>query len=264
MSEVLVLPTEEPSLTLRQLATEEDDKAYYDSVIASREHLMPFESVTVMKYPTLESVTAARVDPLNPNKLRMGIWHNENTFVGSINLLPGANEAEIGYWLDVRHTGHGYATFASKALAGYAAERHQRVFATVDPENIASQKVLERSGFEQTSEQFGKKVFELITHIPSFETHLTRWEIDRPERVEKYGVSPEQASDFLTKLGYTPTDWDMLYENSSHELKTLVIIACGNQKRMEWVIRQNLRKQENDPNVVFGESLQPPKQAEPF
>ncbi len=146
MKPVIHIVTERPAVVLTQLSSEADDAAYYEALDASRAHLMEFEEETLKKYPDLNAVRQARLHPDNPNKLRFGIW-DDTAFVGSINLVPDGDKAEVGYWLHVDHTGRGYATIAAGAVAKYAAQRYKRVFATVTEGNDASARVLERAGF---------------------------------------------------------------------------------------------------------------------
>jgi RimJ/RimL family protein N-acetyltransferase len=58
------------------------------------------------------------------------------------------DEAEIGWYLASRHWGHGYATEATRLLIEFACDTlgYRRLFATADPDNGASRRVLERSG----------------------------------------------------------------------------------------------------------------------
>lgn len=161
MNPILELSTEQETITLRQLAPE-DAAAYFDAVDANRDHLSQFGDETADKYPTLASVEDSIANPNNPDKLRMGIWEG-GTFVGSINLTPSddGSDAEVGYWLDKRYTGNGYATVATKALAGYAKNKFRRVHAEVVEGNEASIGVLERAGFHETARITGKLIFEL-------------------------------------------------------------------------------------------------------
>ena len=161
MIEPLELVTEHDGLTLRQLSTIADDIAYYEAYNASRPEIEAFEPEEVRgKYSNLDEVTDARTNPENANRLRFGIWSGD-TFVGSINLTPKEEGAEIGYWLDTRHTGHGYATLATKALANYGLTQHRRLIANVAEGNEASANVLRRSGFTATTAALGSLAFEL-------------------------------------------------------------------------------------------------------
>ncbi|MDB5184255.1 MAG: hypothetical protein JWN38_63 [Candidatus Saccharibacteria bacterium] len=166
---VLSINTEHEGTFLRQLHNEADDVAYFNAVEANLEHLSQFGDETAAKYPTLESVREARVHPSNPDKLRLGIWHRK-TFVGSINLTPDAYQgAEIGYWLDERYTGHGYATLAVRALGNYAQKRYSSVYAHVATGNVASEAVLERAGYQQVAKAVGSTIFAIqgITQPPA-------------------------------------------------------------------------------------------------
>ena len=57
-------------------------------------------------------------------------------------------EAEFGWYLSSRHWGCGYATEATRLLIpfGFDDLGFRRLFATADPENVASCRVLEKSG----------------------------------------------------------------------------------------------------------------------
>jgi len=150
MTEALVIPTANPEVMIRELTTLADDVAYYRSVQASRQHLMRFSPETVEKYQSVADVTASRERAIEAGRLRFGIW-DEGYFGGSINLSPLPASAEIGYWIDVRHTNKGLATLAVKAVTGYALQSgYDNLFALVDPENDASRKVLAKAGYSET------------------------------------------------------------------------------------------------------------------
>jgi RimJ/RimL family protein N-acetyltransferase len=148
MAHRIIYPTERPSVELRQLVPA-DALAYFEAVDTNREHLSQYDDPTSRNYPDLESVRGSIYDPPVPTKLRLGIW-DRDTFVGSINLKPIKDEVkdkvELGYWLDERYTGHGYATLAVKALATKS-PRYTELFALIHPDNTASKNVVERSGF---------------------------------------------------------------------------------------------------------------------
>lgn len=69
--------------------------------------------------------------------------------------LNGVNEmlgsAQMGYWLARAARGHGHMTRAVRLLAQWAFDRLglARLELTTDPENIASQRVAERCGFQK-------------------------------------------------------------------------------------------------------------------
>ena len=58
------------------------------------------------------------------------------------------DEAEIGWYLASRHWGRGYATEASRLLIDFGCRTlgYRRLFATADPANTASCRVIEKSG----------------------------------------------------------------------------------------------------------------------
>lgn len=181
----LSIGTERQDTFLRQLSNEADDLVYFSAIDANREHLSQFGDETASKYPTLEAVTEARINPSNPDKLRFGIW-NKETFVGSINLTPDDYDgAEIGYWLDERYTGNGYATLAVKALGNYGRKRYSMVYAYVTEGNVASEAVLERAGFEMLAREAGRTVFALhgITRPTTAKKHSNNLKQCLPNKI---------------------------------------------------------------------------------
>ena len=72
---------------------------------------------------------------------------------GGIGLLPqtdiNAGTAEIGYWLGEPFWGRGFATDAVRTLTSHALSElgYRRLFATVFASNVASCRVLEKSGY---------------------------------------------------------------------------------------------------------------------
>lgn len=155
----LVIHTQNEQVLLRQLDSEADDLAYFAAIDANREHLSQFGDETAAKYATLEDVCEVRLNPTNPDKLRMGIW-NTDDFVGSVNLTPDKyGGAEVGYWLDARHTGHGYATLATRAITQHALKRYSSVYAYVTEGNRASEAVLERAGYQVVAQKAGRLIF---------------------------------------------------------------------------------------------------------
>ncbi len=188
----ITIKTENPGIELWQLVANEAPY-YLEAVEANRDHLSQFGDETATKYPDLASVTDSILDPANPDKLRMGIWDG-TTFVGSINLTPDGDEAEIGYWLDGRYTGFGYATLATKAMSNYARARYSRVYAEVVEGNEASAHVLERSGFRQTAKEAGRLIFELEE------------EREPSSKVEITPTTPDDLDDVIRHMEVCYTD----------------------------------------------------------
>lgn len=155
-------------MQLRQLMLA-DATELFALIEANQEHLSQYEDTTAKKYPTLESVLNSIENPENPNKLRFGIRNDSGELVGSINLTPGEDDptqAEIGYYIDHRYGGRGYASQAATLLCKWAfGERgFVRIFACTHPDNIFSQKVLLKAGFERMAEpaENGDVVFEKL------------------------------------------------------------------------------------------------------
>lgn len=69
--------------------------------------------------------------------------------------LSDGGQVEIGYGLLPEYWGQGYATEAVTAAVGWAAAQPgvRYVYAETDPENTASQRVLEKAGFIPTGEK---------------------------------------------------------------------------------------------------------------
>lgn len=67
------------------------------------------------------------------------------------NIVMGVfRSASVGYWVDAEHLGRGLATAATELVCGEARTRGlHRVEAGTMLHNLASQRVLERCGFEQ-------------------------------------------------------------------------------------------------------------------
>jgi RimJ/RimL family protein N-acetyltransferase len=78
----------------------------------------------------------------------------DDAFAGSIGLFwtgPGAEELLVGYDLARPYRGKGFATRATVLVArwAFAAVGVPRLVSGTAPENVASQRVLERAGFQR-------------------------------------------------------------------------------------------------------------------
>lgn len=147
-------------IILRQFSTNDVD-AIFSLIDRNREHLSQYGDATAIKYPTKESVLESIVNPRNPGKIRLGIWDCE-TFVGSIN-LNSDNElhAEIGYYLGAEFQGKGYVSKAVRRMVKYCFEtlHLKEIWAKTHKENISSQKVLERNGFNISERNNDENVY---------------------------------------------------------------------------------------------------------
>jgi RimJ/RimL family protein N-acetyltransferase len=111
-----------------------------------------------MKFRLDETSVADYFDYLRyePDAWRRHLWnfvvespHGELAGWTGIDGRGGGDEAEIGWYLAPRHWGRGYATDATRLLIDYAfgSLGYRRLFATADPGNAASRRVLEKTGF---------------------------------------------------------------------------------------------------------------------
>lgn len=77
-----------------------------------------------------------------------------------------AGRVEVGYDLVEAARGHGYATEALRALSAWALGREEvtTVVANVERDNVPSQKVLARAGFEAVAEEAEHITYELAEH----------------------------------------------------------------------------------------------------
>jgi ribosomal-protein-alanine N-acetyltransferase len=72
-------------------------------------------------------------------------------FFGFYRVQPENYRTEIGYMLLSEHQGRGYATEAVKTMLNYAFNHlnFNSVDAVIDPDNVGSEKVLQKSGFRK-------------------------------------------------------------------------------------------------------------------
>ncbi|HCB01718.1 MAG TPA: hypothetical protein DEP19_04985 [Anaerolineae bacterium] len=85
-----------------------------------------------------------------------------------LEFLPDTNETEVGYLFSKEFWGKGYATEATKEAVKFGIENGlKEIIGLTDPENIASQRVLEKSGLSFTRRQFyfGMEMFRFSTQL---------------------------------------------------------------------------------------------------
>ncbi len=90
---------------------------------------------------------------ISGESISLGMFlRSSGAFVGRVG-FPFVNwevpKLEIGYWLDSRHTGHGYMQGAVECLTRFAFDtlRVKRLEIYCDVRNLASRKVAEKAGF---------------------------------------------------------------------------------------------------------------------
>lgn len=134
-----------------------DDAEDYRGLWAERDH-RALRRIDADGRPTVEEVRGWLTDnPLGADE-GLGLLPIElrgtGEFVGYCGLTVGQatyDEPEIAYELAQRAHGHGYATEAARAVVEAAARTgRERLWATVREWNVASFRVLEKLGFENS------------------------------------------------------------------------------------------------------------------
>ena len=136
-----------------------DASVLADLVVRNRGFLAPWEPERPDAYFTLdgqaEVIAEAWERYEHGTQIPRVILDESSAVVGRINLnniVRGAfQSASVGYWLAEEAGGRGLATaaVAEMILVGFDEEGLQRLEAGTVPENIRSQAVLQRNGFEQ-------------------------------------------------------------------------------------------------------------------
>jgi RimJ/RimL family protein N-acetyltransferase len=134
-----------------------DASKLHAAITRSLEHLRPWLPWVQHEPKELE----ARVDLIRMFRgqfdlgmdYAFGIFDKmESEIIGSTGLHTriGKNAREIGYWIGVDHIGKGYATEAVSALVrtGFAIEGLARIEIRCAPDNMRSQHVPEKLGFQ--------------------------------------------------------------------------------------------------------------------
>ncbi len=149
---------------LRLQALRFRDKSAWNTVRAqNRDWLAPWEA-TIQSVPGedapnlrqlpsyFEMVRTLNSEARAGRSYSFAIWHQRN-LVGQISLggviLGAMRGAHIGYWIDKNYANRGFTTQAVMAMADYSfdALKLHRVEINLRPENAASRRVAEKSGF---------------------------------------------------------------------------------------------------------------------
>jgi ribosomal-protein-serine acetyltransferase len=146
----MFLTTAVEGLVLRSLVPADIDP-YVALVEANREHL-----TSRGDYEELGSADRDDLanDLASEERARFGVWLCDD-LIGRVDLTPREDrDAVLGYWLDERHTGRGYATEACRALIDFGRRELgvTDVWAGVTKGNEPSERVLERLGFERVAD----------------------------------------------------------------------------------------------------------------
>jgi RimJ/RimL family protein N-acetyltransferase len=136
-------------------------------------------------FPQTDPPSRERVERLIAGQLKhwqewgYGWWAVEprpgNELAGwaGLQYLPDTDEVEVGYLLGKSYWGRGLATEAAGASLGYGFARLevQEIVGIVHPENVASQRVLEKIGmrFVERAEYFGMECKRYLMEREAFE-----------------------------------------------------------------------------------------------
>ncbi len=133
----------EPQIELRPFSAA-DAETYFNLINSNRQHFSKFGNTTSGNYPDIESV---RLE-VPGNKKRWGAYL-DGAIVGAISLetLPETPEiAEIAYLVSENRGRQGIATAAVRKLM-HNQHEYKAFIAHTHPENVPSQRVLEKAGF---------------------------------------------------------------------------------------------------------------------
>jgi RimJ/RimL family protein N-acetyltransferase len=133
--------------------------------------------------------------------LQMAIVGGDDRLLGDVAIWLDAAGllAMIGYTLAPESQGKGYAVEAVKAVVDwlFMTRKVHRVAATIDPENVASARVLERNGFRYIgTARSAALVRDVWSDDARFEILADEWRAwkrrpGRPRRVELVEITPE-------------------------------------------------------------------------
>jgi ribosomal-protein-alanine N-acetyltransferase len=120
--------------------------------IANREFLAPYDTSRAGDYYTLERQRERIVDPARKHSWLILDKGEPVGFVGLSGVVRGPLQlAILSYWVDERHNGRGLCTRAVAEVVEFAFDELalHRLEAGTLPDNLASQRVLEKNGFER-------------------------------------------------------------------------------------------------------------------
>ena len=111
---------------------------------------MPFEPNTLERSKNFMEQAISKQSMENRTDFEVAVVHRkENKLIGGCRINKETEiQAHIGYMINQKYWGFGYATEVAKALVtyGFTELDVHRIYATCVPDNIASWKVLEKAG----------------------------------------------------------------------------------------------------------------------
>lgn len=127
---------------------EVENRSFFESIVPSR-------GDEYYKFDNFKSILKEIVEEQEEGLIYMYLIKDaDNRIVGRVNLVSVVrgifNKAELGFRIGKKYNGKGYATKAVKLILDEALNKHKlhRIEAGTAPENIGSQIVLIKNGFE--------------------------------------------------------------------------------------------------------------------
>ena len=147
------------TVTLRP-PTRSDYAVWHDTMVRDRDVFAPVQPTWPRDHLSLQSYRRRLAFYADERERRAGfafhiVHSGDERFLGVIRLSPihygAAQSGTLGYWVARSEWGQGFASLAVDAVVTFAFHhlKLHRVQAHCLPDNLASQRVLEKAGFEQ-------------------------------------------------------------------------------------------------------------------
>ena len=157
-----LLPVSSQSLVLRGFVLEDAPKVYALSQEPGMRTWIPdqvYENYAVA-LGVIRDLIGMYLDPGTPARAPyvLGVCLRDSLeLIGHVGLSPLNGQIEIGFSIEERYQGRGYASEAVRAMLSWAFPRFSmsRVLGIVASDNAASCRVLQRAGFELANESSG-------------------------------------------------------------------------------------------------------------
>lgn len=155
-------PIHTTSLVLREFTKEDVPKVYMMSIESCMRDWIPDQVYRGEEHTNevLEYLMSQYRDLQSPARTPyvLGVWlQHAGKLIGHVGLSPLRGCVEIGYAIEDKEQGHGYATQAVSAMAkwGHEACGLPKILGIVATGNVGSCRVLEKSGFVLAQEETG-------------------------------------------------------------------------------------------------------------
>ncbi|NLF96788.1 MAG: GNAT family N-acetyltransferase [Candidatus Riflebacteria bacterium] len=151
------------ALFLRKFVPEDADKVFKMSIENSMRKWIPDQVYRDVTHA--QEVLAFLIDQYQEDvspataPVVLGVCLAETgELIGHVGISPIEDEVEVGYAIEEKHQGKGYATMALRAMCDWALTEFAlpHILGIVATENHASCRVLEKAGFRLLCEEIGK------------------------------------------------------------------------------------------------------------